>query len=643
MDEKDLSLEQMISGLEGLDESELLSLDRALKRRIDLLRQASLSESFKRFSVGDNVQFENKENAIVQGKIIKINKKTLSIISDSTERWNVSPELVQHVSADVVATISHTKTEWIGGVDLMKGHVSEGDNSYQPSVIMWMDTEGVILGSDLCKLDGLAPQVISSLRNAIENPLIKGAASPQRIRLNDAALVNALKQEFPSIEFHTAPTPELDEAFESLNEHMGLNSVAPLNWLNNQIPPEAIARLFTATAALYRIKPWRLIHDDSFVIGVDCEAHNLSDAVVSVIGQGGEEFGFILFYSIADYQKFSAAADAMQLGVLVDFPSHIALNFIPGSDIEHSVRKHIASHSWEVANARAYPDIFIPEINRTLRPASITDLDLVEGLSRALTDIMKNEKAFKKAAMRSQGINTTVTATTYVGELDIRLKLPFSFDLASEQFYGESSIMHRLYCMSGQGGSADFDGFLALAEQLDEEFHHSKFGQPFATQLCAAKLIHEFAFNYFDQTIATLNPLELSDTILDIVPRKFMCEVEDAEQILKSIDAFFEFLHHQYRLPSAAACQKFIRTEWLLEELQDALSDSSNFGLAKSVFSGSYLDDPTHFDTSQFAQSMFDESVNVQTPVLTEKQRAAQKKSRKKKRKASRKSRKKNK
>ena len=42
------------------------------------------------FSPGDRVQFRGKRNIIVKGKVTKINRKTVSVLTDSGQGWRVS-------------------------------------------------------------------------------------------------------------------------------------------------------------------------------------------------------------------------------------------------------------------------------------------------------------------------------------------------------------------------------------------------------------------------------------------------------------------------------------------------------------------------------------------------------------------------
>ena len=71
--------------IKSLNEEELRYLNRLIVERLKLISKKA------KYNIGDLVEFRDNEGDIVSGRIIKLNKKTVSILTDSNQRWNVAP------------------------------------------------------------------------------------------------------------------------------------------------------------------------------------------------------------------------------------------------------------------------------------------------------------------------------------------------------------------------------------------------------------------------------------------------------------------------------------------------------------------------------------------------------------------------
>ena len=49
------------------------------------------------FKIGDRVSFQPEGRAIVVGVLTRYNKKTVTVITQAGERWNVAPNLLHRV------------------------------------------------------------------------------------------------------------------------------------------------------------------------------------------------------------------------------------------------------------------------------------------------------------------------------------------------------------------------------------------------------------------------------------------------------------------------------------------------------------------------------------------------------------------
>lgn len=81
--------------IDKLSESELIELNHRIVRRLRFLNEKRAHTNMMRFSIGGRVSFTPEGRPLVTGLLTKYNRKTVTIITESGERWNVSPSLLQ--------------------------------------------------------------------------------------------------------------------------------------------------------------------------------------------------------------------------------------------------------------------------------------------------------------------------------------------------------------------------------------------------------------------------------------------------------------------------------------------------------------------------------------------------------------------
>lgn len=84
----------MTINIDHLTLSELMDLNRRVVHRIKLLDSMHSQNEMMRFNPGDKVSFEPPGRGRLIGTLIKYNIKTVSILTDDGQRWNVAPSLV---------------------------------------------------------------------------------------------------------------------------------------------------------------------------------------------------------------------------------------------------------------------------------------------------------------------------------------------------------------------------------------------------------------------------------------------------------------------------------------------------------------------------------------------------------------------
>lgn len=83
--------------IDSLTEAELVDLNNRIVARLRFLHQARAHKRMLDFRIGDRVSFQPEGRAIVVGIVTRYNKKSVTIIAESGERWNVAPGLLHRI------------------------------------------------------------------------------------------------------------------------------------------------------------------------------------------------------------------------------------------------------------------------------------------------------------------------------------------------------------------------------------------------------------------------------------------------------------------------------------------------------------------------------------------------------------------
>jgi hypothetical protein len=77
--------------LDQLTEAELIELHHRIVARLRFLEQMRAHGTMLEFRIGERVTFSPEGQPPVIGMVVKYNKKTVTVITDKGQRWNVSP------------------------------------------------------------------------------------------------------------------------------------------------------------------------------------------------------------------------------------------------------------------------------------------------------------------------------------------------------------------------------------------------------------------------------------------------------------------------------------------------------------------------------------------------------------------------
>lgn len=87
----------MTINIDNLTEQELNELHYKIVQRLRFLESMHHHQEMLRFNIGDKVSFNPPGRGCVMGTLVKYNKKSVTIITDDGQKWNVAPQLIAKI------------------------------------------------------------------------------------------------------------------------------------------------------------------------------------------------------------------------------------------------------------------------------------------------------------------------------------------------------------------------------------------------------------------------------------------------------------------------------------------------------------------------------------------------------------------
>lgn len=92
--------------IDKLSEEELIDLNHRIVERLRFLNQMRAHSQMLDFKIGDRVTFQPEGRPPVIGMLTRYNKKTVTVITDTGQHWNVAPGFLRKArSADTGKTL----------------------------------------------------------------------------------------------------------------------------------------------------------------------------------------------------------------------------------------------------------------------------------------------------------------------------------------------------------------------------------------------------------------------------------------------------------------------------------------------------------------------------------------------------------
>ena len=90
--------------IDRLTEAELIDLNHRIVARLRFLSQIRAHAEMLDFRIGERVTFQPAGRDPVEGMLTRYNKKTVTVMTDDGQQWNVSPNFLRKVAASAGST-----------------------------------------------------------------------------------------------------------------------------------------------------------------------------------------------------------------------------------------------------------------------------------------------------------------------------------------------------------------------------------------------------------------------------------------------------------------------------------------------------------------------------------------------------------
>jgi len=178
--------------------------------------------------------------------------------------------------------------------------------------------------------------------------------------------------------------------------------------------------LFNTARELWAAAPWNIILSADSLIRVSCVSLALDNAVISVVGQHREMFGFLLFPAGLDaYAEFEKTSGR---GIPPKQP-FVSFAFVSRHDLSVHLRREVEKFGWPLVTESLYPLVTTVDA-RGPRQASSSEVDRVEAVASALCELVRTEPNLEGVTFGIGSFEHTLEVTTATGRHELRLSAP---------------------------------------------------------------------------------------------------------------------------------------------------------------------------------------------------------------------------
>lgn len=281
-----------------------------------------------------------------------------------------------------------------------------------------------VLGSNLMAHVPQEEDVLESLLAIMLEPIPSAREKPyrpRRIEFDPHELAKALSEPLLDLEIKSVKahhTAIVDYVTHELESTLGGDEEDTPGLLSAEgVTPDLVGDFFAAAADFYRAEPWVLLSNDD-VLAIQTEP-DADPWYVLIMGQGGVDYGLLLYRRWEDLERASTAEDAYEC---IPSEGWHSVSFEPGYHIPLDDFDAVERYSWEVADEMAYPFPAIFEREQVHRPPR-EELLLLEKLMRAIALFTRDQLPTIGVSV-DKPIDVDLTIPSHEGETRLHVRYP---------------------------------------------------------------------------------------------------------------------------------------------------------------------------------------------------------------------------
>ncbi|HBI45607.1 MAG TPA: hypothetical protein DDY78_22560 [Planctomycetales bacterium] len=180
----------------------------------------------------------------------------------------------------------------------------------------------------------------------------------------------------------------VDAVLQELSEQLG---GAPEPGLLDApgVTPRLAAAFYEAAAEFFRLAPWKKVGYEG-AIRVECDKFQGGPWYAILMGQSGLATGLALYEDLQLLKSLWTGEGDDEKNARRTVATTVTFgeeSDIPVADLEAAKR-----HNWKVARLDAYPAIYHKELGMSMRPPLVPELELMEGVLRAVPDFVSRRR-----------------------------------------------------------------------------------------------------------------------------------------------------------------------------------------------------------------------------------------------------------
>ena len=467
--------------------------------------------------------------------------------------------------------------EWVCGRFPFPGVIHGDEGRIEMDVVVWLTTDGAVLGHLEAEPEGILGLVAESLQKVIERPLVGVPHAPKRVRVATEELAAAVQAADPAIEVMCAPTPEVDHVRDAMRRKLGDDDDEAEagdeggSYLSEGVDARAVGAFFEAAAGLFRVAPWDVVPDFQCLFAVSAPALDVFDLAVAVSAPSeGSRGAIYLFASIEDYDAHLSRAPDDPLSPL------LTLAFGSPDALTETMRDEIVEHGWELAAPDSVPELVVIDEAGT-RGATAGEYALVEAIARALPALFEDRRALLRAWDVAAPVTRTCMVPTHAGPVEITITAPYE-DVSQGDL--PDDLLGALAALEDEG-ELDHGARSELETAILRRMIRAPEGAEIDS-VRSCRVVLDAAADHLGATIATLSAEDLREVLFEIVPRQVTIDPSAAAAIVAETRALYMFLDREMALEQAPACLGVLGGA-AEKNLAAALADTSRFGMAKQM------------------------------------------------------------